>query len=76
METDNRPDPPQVALDVIGAAAGFVRANWGDYGYAIGTLDGYGGGGTFRVTHSDGSRFNVISDRYGNVREDPREVTW
>lgn len=56
------------SLDAIASAARYVEREWGEYGYSVVEVSG---GPTFKsailqICHSDGSRFFVGSDRYGN----------
>ena len=57
-ENENFADPEQFA-----SAARFVERDWGDSGYRMAHI----ANGVFLVRHSDGSRFLVHSDRYGNT---------
>jgi hypothetical protein len=50
-------------LDAVAAVVAYVGREWGDYGYRLSQA----GGGVFQVRHTDGSRFLVGSDAYGNV---------
>jgi hypothetical protein len=57
-------------LDAISGAIGAVRKHWGDYGYRVGiAVSNYAGSIIVEVVHSDGSRFNLKSDRFGNVSQ-------
>jgi len=59
---------PSVNLDVLSAVASYVRKGWGEYGYSVQLVAAYGAfGAVARVSHFDGSRFDVKADRYGNV---------
>lgn len=52
---------------MIGAAM-HVEHEYGMSGYRVGIVAaGLGGEGEFEVTASDGSRFELIADRFGNV---------
>ncbi len=56
-----------VSPDAMIAAAAHVEREYG-YGYRIGIVaSGLLGGGLFQVRASDGSEFELLSDRYGNV---------
>jgi hypothetical protein len=59
------------SLDALSAAAGFVARTWGEYGYRVERVaaGSVWGGVRLGIACSDGSRFTVESDRYGNVRE-------
>ncbi len=60
-----------VTCDCMGAAAGYVSREYGDYGYRLGIVRAGSAGGIFTVHHSDGSQFYIVSDRYGNVERMP-----
>jgi hypothetical protein len=56
-----------VSPDAMIAAAAHVEREYGS-GYRIGVVaSGWLGGGLFQVRASDGSEFELVSDRYGNV---------
>lgn len=57
--------------DTIIAACGRVNREWGSYGYRVESVEqiGWTGGVTLHVVHTDGSRFTVSVDRWGNPRE-------
>jgi hypothetical protein len=59
----------RITPDQMSAAAGYIIRNWSDYGYSIETIESptYRVG-LFRVVASDGSRFTVAADRWGNCR--------
>lgn len=57
------------STDALGAIAGHVSRNWGDYGYSIRGMRTVGIITFALVGHSDGSRFYVMADRWGNVRD-------
>lgn len=60
-----------VSPEAMIAAAAHVDREYG-YGYRIGIVtSNYTGGGLFCVRASDGSRFRVFADRYGNVERIP-----
>jgi hypothetical protein len=53
--------------DQMSAAAGYISDEWGDYGYRITGIESPTRAvSAFRVVASDGSRFTVFADRYGN----------
>lgn len=59
-----------VTPDQLSAAGGYIARNWGESGYAIEGIESP----TTRVSHfhvvaSDGSRFIVTADRWGNCQE-------
>lgn len=56
-----------MSLDALSAAIFHVRREWSEYGYSIGIVAGYLGGGTVEVSHYDGSRFWFAVDRYGGT---------
>ena len=51
-------------LDQLSAYTWAVRKHWGDYGYRIRT-----NGCLAQVEHTDGSRFYLKADRFGNVTQ-------
>lgn len=56
----------------VSAIASAVSRLWGEYGYRLKQISG----GLFQVTASDGSRFYLQADAYGNVSEViPKERT-
>jgi hypothetical protein len=57
---------PLVSPDAMIAAAAHVEREYG-YGYRIGIKASNWLTGVFEVHASDGSEFELISDRYGNV---------
>lgn len=59
----------RVTVDAMMAAAGYLSRNWGDYGYRIGLAASVGSGGVFSCSASDGSRFWIYADRWGNCRQ-------
>jgi predicted Zn-ribbon and HTH transcriptional regulator len=52
--------------DQMGAAAGYLSREWGDHGYGIKQADEEG---VFDCIHSDGSRFQIRADRWGNTSD-------
>jgi hypothetical protein len=56
-----------VAPEQMSAAASYIANNWGDYGYRVTDVESptYAVA-AFRVAASDGSRFTVFADRWGN----------
>ena len=56
--------------DQMSAAASYLNREWGDYGYCI---EGVESPTTvvslFRIVSSDGSRFTIGVDRWGNCRD-------
>jgi hypothetical protein len=61
--------------DAMNAVAHYVSHEYGDYGYQIGLAMTSGAVGVFEVRHSDGSAFNVVADRWGNVRRVPDDAS-
>jgi hypothetical protein len=60
-----------VSPDAMGAVASHVEREYG-YGYRIGLVSSsFGGAGLFQVLASDGGRFRLYCDRYGNVARVP-----
>lgn len=58
-----------IAPDQLSAAGSYIAREWGDYGYRIEAIESPTGRvSVFRVCASDGSRFSVLADRYGNTR--------
>jgi len=59
-----------LSADQMSAAAGYLARQWGEYGY---TIEGIESPSTrvslFRIRHSDGSRFTIATDRWGNCRD-------
>ena len=62
-----------VAPDALSAAAHFVDREYGSYGYRIGIAMSSGAVTAFEVAHFDGSRFNVLVDKWGNARTAPQD---
>jgi len=57
-----------VSPDAMVAAASHVNREYGATGYSIAVIGhGWLGSGQFLVRASDGSEFELHSDRYGNV---------
>jgi len=53
----------------MGAAAGYIAHEWGDYGYRIeGVESPTHRVSLFHVCASDGSRFTVLADKWGNCQ--------
>lgn len=59
-----------IPVDAVQSAANHLAREWGDVGYSIGagewTSWGNGGVYTFECGHSDGSRWFIAADRWGN----------
>lgn len=58
--------------DQMGAAVGYLSREWGDHGYRIKQDDRPG---VFECSHSDGSRFYISADAYGNTADVPDSTT-
>lgn len=55
--------------DQMSAAGSYISHEWGDYGYSIEGVESPSQRvSVFRVVASDGGRFSVLADRYGNCR--------
>jgi len=61
-----------MTCDAIGCIVAVLRRDYGDYGYRFERFEqvGWTGGARGFVAHSDGSRFVLVSDRYGNVKRE------
>jgi hypothetical protein len=58
-----------ITPDQLSAAGSYIAHNWGDYGYRIELVESPTHRiALFHVCASDGSRFIVAGDRYGNCR--------
>ena len=58
-----------VTADQMSSAAGYLVRNWGDYGYRFTDLYSASSAvSVFRVTCSDGGRFTIVADKWGNTR--------
>lgn len=58
-----------ITPDQLAAAGGYISRTWGDYGYRIeGIESATYAVSLFHVCASDGSRFIVAADRWGNCR--------
>jgi len=62
------------APDAFSAAAHYVEREYG-YGYRMGLAARFGAIAVFEVRHGDGSAFNVIADRWGNVQRVPDDAS-
>lgn len=56
--------------DQMSAAASYLIREWGEYGYTIEAIEcpTYKVA-LFRIRHSDGSRFTIATDKWGNSRD-------
>ena len=55
-----------ISPDQLVAAGGYVNREYGPVGYQFEAIDSHGPITAFRVRCSDGGRFFVIADRWGN----------
>lgn len=53
--------------DAMSAAAAYVDCEYGPYGYRLGVALETGACTVFDVRHFDGSCFNIVADKWGNV---------
>ncbi len=59
----------QIAPDQMSSAGSYISREWGDYGYSIEKIESPTHRvSLFHVVASDGSRFIVATDRWGNSR--------
>ena len=58
-----------ITPDQLSAAGSYIAREWGDYGYRIENIESPTHRvSLFHVCASDGSRFTVAADRWGNTR--------
>jgi hypothetical protein len=58
-----------ISPDQLASAGSYISHEWGDYGHRIEDIESPSPRvSVFRVCASDGSRFSVLADRYGNTR--------
>ena len=58
-----------ITPDQMASAGGYISREWGDYGYRIEEIESPTRAVTvFHVVASDGSRFTVLADKWGNCR--------
>ena len=58
-----------VTADQMSSAAGYLTREWGDYGYRFEGIETRPHAvSVFRVVCSDGGRFSIIADKWGNTR--------
>lgn len=56
--------------DQMSAAASYLERNWGNSGYCIEKIESPTHRiSLFRVVAGDGSRFTLVADKWGNVRD-------
>ena len=61
-----------VTPDQMASAGGYISREWGDYGYRIEGIESPTHAvAVFRVVASDGSRFAIAADKWGNCRALP-----
>ena len=62
--------------EALSAAAHYIEREYG-YGYRLGISPAIAARSVtvFEVAHFDGSRFNIVADRWGNVERIPDGVT-
>ena len=59
-----------ITPDQLSAAGSYISRTWGDYGYRIEKIESPTHRvSLFHVVCSDGSRFIVAADRYGNCHD-------
>ena len=57
-----------VTADQMSSAAGYLVKNWGDYGYRFEGIETRTCAvSVFRVAVSDGGRFSIVADKWGNT---------
>lgn len=55
--------------DQLASAGAYIARAWGDYGYSIEEIESPTRAvSAFHVVASDGSRFTVLADKWGNCR--------
>lgn len=64
---DETLNTPYASMDAAFSALSYLSREWGDYGYSVALSGDGSGGAVLNVTHSDGSEFDIRTDRYGNV---------
>jgi hypothetical protein len=58
-----------ISPDQLASAGGFISREWGDHGYRVEAVESPTWAvSVFRVAASDGGRFSVVADRWGNCR--------
>jgi hypothetical protein len=59
-----------ITPDQLSSAGSYIARNWGDYGYRIENIESPTRAvSVFHVVASDGSRFAVVADKWGNCRD-------
>ena len=65
-----------VSPDQLASLGGYIAHEWGDYGYRVTGIESPTWAvSVAHVCASDGSRFDVMGDRYGNCRAVPEGLT-
>jgi hypothetical protein len=58
-----------ITPDQLASAGSYISREWGDYGYRIEAIESRTSTvALFRVCASDGGRFSVLTDKWGNCR--------
>ena len=64
------PNYLSITVDQLASVAGYIAREWGDYGYTIEGIESPTHAvSLFHVRHSDGSRFIVAADKWGNCQK-------
>jgi hypothetical protein len=59
-----------ISPDQLSAVGSYISRNWGDYGYRIEQVESPTSRvSLFHVAYSDGSRFIVAADKWGNCKD-------
>lgn len=60
--------PLHISPEQLASAGGYITRNWGDHGYTIEEISSPTARvSIFRVRYTDGSRFAVAVDKWGNA---------
>ena len=58
-----------ITTDQLSAAGSYIAREWGDYGYRFEGIETRTHAvSVFRVVCSDGGRFSIVADKWGNTR--------
>ena len=58
-----------ITADQMSSAASYLIRNWGDYGYRFEGIETRTFAvSVFRIVCSDGGRFSIVADKWGNTR--------
>jgi len=61
-----------LTMDQLASAAGYITRNWGDHHYRVEAIESPTHAvSVFSVVCSDGARFSIAADKWGNVRHLP-----